>query len=380
MVWPFWKKFYLIALIIFLIATFWGLSQNPPFFSLAKAETATTTLQTSVIIIVCGNGVVEIGETCDDGASNTNYGYYEAKGRGYCLTDCSGYAPYCGDGTVQSGFGEECDDGNRTSGDGCSSSCQTEAAPPPSGGGGGGAVYIPPPEKVTKVVLQGKAYPSAVITVLQDGKVVTTEKVDSGANFKVVIKDITPGVWTFGLWAEDKEGRRSITFSFTTTVTKDMTTTVGGIFIPPTIELKKIRVARGETLDILGQTAPKSEVSISVESPEITKKTEADEKGDWDYPFDTSPLTEGSHTTRAKAETPEGLLSSYSKVLGFYVGKFGVEEICPKADFNKDGKTNLVDFSIMLYWWGKYNPAVDQNQNGIVDLPDFSILMYWWTG
>jgi len=40
----------------------------------------------------------------------------------------------------------------------------------------------------------------------------------------------------------------------------------------------------------------------------------------------------------------------------------------------------LVDFSIMLYWWGKYNPGVDMNQDGIVNLPDFSILMYYWTG
>ena len=45
-----------------------------------------------------------------------------------------------------------------------------------------------------------------------------------------------------------------------------------------------------------------------------------------------------------------------------------------------NGKTNLVDFSILLYWWGKYNPAVDLNQDGIVNLPDFSILMYYWTG
>lgn len=297
----------------------------------------------------------------------------------------------CGDGVIQSG--ESCDGSNLNSQTcssqgfsggtlSCNSNCTfntsacTTAAPPVTGGGGGWA----PPPTVTKVILQGKAYPSAKITVLVDGKVVTTIGADSLANFKVEITNITAGVWTFGLWAEDKEGRRSITFSFTVTVTANMTTTVSGIFIPPTIELDKVNVLRGETLNIFGQTAPESKITISVESPEIVKKTFATKEGDWKYSLDTSPLDEGSHTSRAKAEDPEGLLSSYSKVLAFYVGKYGVAEVCPRADFNKDGKTNLIDFSIMLYWWGKYNPCVDQNGDGIVNLPDFSILMYYWTG
>ena len=256
-------------------------------------------------------------------------------------------------------------------------SAEVPSPPSPPAGGGGGAA---PPPAVTKVVLKGLAYPSAKITVLMDGKVAALITADPLANFKAEITDITAGVWTFGLWAEDKEGRRSITFSFTVTVSSGMTTTISGIFIPPTIELDKVNVLKGGTLNIFGQTAPESKIEISIESPEIIKTTKAEKIGDWKYPFDTSPLDEGSHTTRAKAEDPTGLKSSYSKVLAFYVGKYGMAEICPKADFNKDGKTNLVDFSIMLYWWGKYNPCVDQNQNGMVDLPDFSILMYWWTG
>jgi len=359
-----------IILVFLTAVTIFGATSVAPFFLFGEVQAVDLQSQVTIVITVCGNGVVEVGESCDDGANNGQYGY--------CKTDCSGMGPHCGDGILQSNY-EECDDGNTVSGDGCSSSCQTEAAAPPSAGGGGGG-YVPPP-KETKVILQGKAYPQATLTLLQDGKVITTKKTDSQANFKIEITGLTAGTYTFGLWAEDKKGRRSITFSFTTSVKKDTITTIGGIFIPPTIELEKFSVTRGEILNILGQTAPESEVTISVESPEeITKETEADEEGNWDYPFNTSHLAEGLHTTRAKAKSPEGLLSSYSKVLSFHVGKFGVEEICPKADFNKDGKTNLVDFSIMLYWWGKYNPCVDQNQNGIVDLPDFSILMYWWTG
>src|SRR3989344_5374630 len=44
--------------------------------------------------------------------------------------------PVCGDSVVDSG--ETCDDGNTASGDGCSSTCQTETSTTPSSGGGGG--------------------------------------------------------------------------------------------------------------------------------------------------------------------------------------------------------------------------------------------------
>ncbi|MDO8522780.1 MAG: hypothetical protein Q7S12_00630 [bacterium] len=247
------------------------------------------------------------------------------------------------------------------------------------GGGGGGGVTVLP--EATKVVIQGKAYPTASIAVLKDGTVATIIQADSLANFKVELANITAGVWTFGLWAEDKAGRKSITFSFTVTVVKDMTTTIAGIFLPPTIELEKTNLAKGESLKILGQTAPQSELSIHIESAqEVVKTTKAGTDGNWNYLFNTNVLEEGAHTTRAKAEDPTGLLSSFSKTLSFYVGKYGTTEISAKADFNKDGKTNLIDFSMLLYWWEKYNPGVDQNRDGKIDLKDFSILMYYWTG
>src|SRR5690606_37464674 len=51
----------------------------------------------------CGDGVVQAGEACDDGAMNV--GSY-----GGCTPTC-GYGPRCGDGTVEEDAGETCDDG-----------------------------------------------------------------------------------------------------------------------------------------------------------------------------------------------------------------------------------------------------------------------------
>lgn len=65
-------------------------------------------------IEVCGNSVVDAGEACDMGTSDSIS----------CDGDCS--AATCGDGHVNTQAGESCEDGNTNSGDGCSSTCTIE--------------------------------------------------------------------------------------------------------------------------------------------------------------------------------------------------------------------------------------------------------------
>ncbi len=63
---------------------------------------------------VCGDGVVGSPEECDDGNRTSGDG---------CDANC--VAEYCGDGIVNGGT-ERCDDGNATSGDGCDEDCALE--------------------------------------------------------------------------------------------------------------------------------------------------------------------------------------------------------------------------------------------------------------
>ncbi len=51
----------------------------------------------------CGDGIVNGSESCDNGADNSDDSY------GGCTTSCT-LAPYCGDGHVDTQFGEDCDD------------------------------------------------------------------------------------------------------------------------------------------------------------------------------------------------------------------------------------------------------------------------------
>ncbi|MHC4695670.1 MAG: hypothetical protein ACYTFA_02885 [Planctomycetota bacterium] len=65
------------------------------------------------VVPSCGDGVVNAGEECDDAGESAT-----------CDTDCT--VAECGDGTLNVTAGEECDDGNTESGDGCDEGCRSE--------------------------------------------------------------------------------------------------------------------------------------------------------------------------------------------------------------------------------------------------------------
>ncbi|MBU1240974.1 DUF4215 domain-containing protein, partial [Myxococcota bacterium] len=64
---------------------------------------------------VCGNSTVETGEECDDGNTTSGDG---------CAANCT-WESTCGNNIVEGG--EECDDGNTTDGDGCAADCTWES-------------------------------------------------------------------------------------------------------------------------------------------------------------------------------------------------------------------------------------------------------------
>ncbi len=53
------------------------------------------------------------------------------------------------------------------------------------------------------------------------------------------------------------------------------------------------------------------------------------------------------------------------------------------ADFNGDNRVDIIDLSILLYYYDECGSGIsrfDLNHSGCVDFPDVSILMYRWTG
>jgi len=78
---------------------------------------------------VCGNGVKEGTEACDDGNTIVNNCTYGATSCTTCNTTCTGNVAgkiiKCGDTVVQTANGEQCDDGNTVNTDACSNTCKT---------------------------------------------------------------------------------------------------------------------------------------------------------------------------------------------------------------------------------------------------------------
>jgi len=262
-----------------------------------------------------------------------------------------------------------------------------------SGGGGGGGTASggsATPAISTVVNVSGAAYPLSTVVVLQDGQTALQTIAGPDGNFSASLTNLTAGSYIFSVYGEDSAGRRSATFNFPVTITAGATTNISGIFLSPTIGLDKTTVKKGDTLTIFGEAVPSAPVTIQVDSAgPVFLNTTSSANGAYLYEMNTANLELGSHV--AKSEAASGnVVSDYSLAAGFTVGSENIsaptQSACPPnyqlADLNKDCRVNLVDFSILAYWWHRPNPPVGYLISGGtgVSLKDFSIMAYEWTG
>ena len=102
-------------------ATTDGTSSGTDGTGTSAGSTGTTTGSTGSeststgVMAMCGDGVMDAGEECDNGTDNAD--------SAACKADCT--LNVCGDGAM--GPGEGCDDGNTQDGDGCSATCASES-------------------------------------------------------------------------------------------------------------------------------------------------------------------------------------------------------------------------------------------------------------
>ncbi|MES2214299.1 MAG: dockerin type I domain-containing protein [Patescibacteria group bacterium] len=255
----------------------------------------------------------------------------------------------------------------------------TPTPTPGGGGGGGGGVSMG-----GQVKFSGKAYPGTLVTLLQDAKIVGTTKSAPDASFSLMLSNVNTGAYVFSLFSEDYQGNRSSLVTFSVAVSSAGITYVSNIFIAPTISLDKQQVKQGDPLKVFGQSTPGADIELLVHSAnELSYKTHTDPSGIYLFTVDSGKLDFGDHSTQARAllEEDESFLS---KSLSFQVGLKNILTIATglKGDLNSDSKVNLVDFSIMAYWYKRSNfpPKVDLNADEKISITDFSIMIYNWTG
>jgi cysteine-rich repeat protein len=349
----------------------WGLILVP-FFDLALATTTVTSTQNVVVTVqiigpqVCGNNYLEPPEECDDGNLVNGDGCSDA-----CILE-----QICGDGVVQTP--EECDDGNLVNGDGCSNVCVIEIPPTPTttpAGWSGG-------KTLTTVDFFGLTSPYALVRLTKFGRVVATKQADSAGDFYIRLSALPAGSYDFGLFAEDRFDRKTLTSNFTISLVARTVTTIEHIFLTPTISINRSDILSGQKIMVFGETHPNSLVSVYVGDQLYDEIVYSDSQGFWQMEIDSKGLAIGSQSVKVKALSPSAEASNFSESLYFAVVPTPNPGLCSGPDLNIDGWVDIFDFSILLSFWQQRNPAnicADINRDGIVDIVDFSIMLYWWS-
>ena len=260
------------------------------------------------------------------------------------------------------------------------------ATPGPTGGGGSSTILA------GSLNIKGGASPGVTLIILRNGNIVATATADNQALFETSLTGITPGLHNFGLYVIDREGIKNSTYSFQKNIVHSVVSSVTAV-LSPTLKLSHTVIKQGEKLTASGYTMPNAEASIWVDS-KIAQSANSNQAGFWNGTIDTIALALGKHEIKVQAR--RGIdLSQFSLALEFEIdAEKSIPTPPPKApgvpgapaqisDLNEDGRVNLVDFSILLYFWlrpAEANAIADINKDGFTDLVDFSIMLYEWTG
>jgi hypothetical protein len=313
------------------------------------------------------------GETEGDGTGTGNDGTGTGGGAG---------------GSTGVGGGQESTEGS-TSGSGGSGGGGGGGSGGSSGSSGGGGFEStdgPFESGDARIIVSGYAYPDAEVTILADGQKVDTVNANGDGRYSITIDGIARGAYTFGVFATDRNKVKSSTFSTAFTVTGARTSSLSNINVVPSILVSPDPVDPGQTLTVSGYSLPNANITIE-NSPAgslaiNTFQAVSDSGGEWSTTFSTAGFARDTYQIRAKAEQTNGKSTVFSNYTFYGVGQEAESPI--NADLNRDGSVNLIDFSILLFWWGTdggdSNPPADINQDSNVSLTDFSILLFNWTG
>lgn len=270
----------------------------------------------------------------------------------------------------------------------------------------------PPTLSDTIVIFRVLAAPGSLVTIRRQGTILVTVTADRTARLDVTLNNQPTGILSYSIEAEDILKRRGHEETFLLAISPGTTTTVSGVFLGPTLAADKKEIALSDSVTLVGATAPLSEISAFVlrtdslpaqpptqnqafPIPPETKvfRATAREDGFWTRAISGADLGLGEFGAGARASSPSGAISAFSTPIFFKVFSAAAPAPAPAApedpcsgkapaDINCDDLVNLVDFSILLFFWRQSrpdNPRADINQDGSVNLTDFSILLFNWS-
>ncbi len=253
----------------------------------------------------------------------------------------------------------------------------------PSGGGGGGGLFL----KGGDVTISGTGIPGGALTILKDGKIAKEDQVSVTGSFTNAFTQLDRGTYTWGVYVKDPDGNLSSTYNSTIYLIGGTNNIIAPVYLSPTIKAATTTVPIGGSLLISGYGIPLTTVQAIMNkqgdvlnSKIITGTTTSNGNGSWKMVLSTEGLKKGTYEVKAQSLVTTRDQSVFSPTLYIGVGENPNPNFKNRADLNKDGKVNLVDFSILLFNWKTSDAVADINQDGTVSLIDFSIMLANWTG
>jgi hypothetical protein len=236
------------------------------------------------------------------------------------------------------------------------------------------------------VTLSGFTAPASFVTLTENDTAIGTTTSALNGQFIFTITGLDEGQHSFRLFATDSIGRVTAPTVLNYFLLNGTVTTASNILLSSTMSLDKSEIPPGDSITVSGSAKPNSQINIFLESPLRGYSVSANGAGDWSYTVagtETATFTPGQYRTYTIVQDDFANQSVVSNTLTFTVtspSEDNPEPDCDisKGDLNCDGRTNLTDFSILLFHWRTNHKKADINRDGIVNLTDFSIMMFYF--
>ena len=335
-----------------------------------SAVADTSNISVTVFVAECTDGIDNDGDSRIDYSSDSG---------------CSSF----GDDDETDPVLQACEDGTDNDGDGltdypsdpgCDAASDSSEVNISSGGGGGGGgggwtnIVTPPQPALSRVTLSGRSAPLARIRVFADARLLTESMADGNGAYAADIQ-LTPGLYTFGVSSQDDAGRFSAFVNVPMRVARESRATIEGILLSPTLATEY------GTRRVIGQTLPNAIVYPSGSSRSVA----AGPDGRFSFMVDA-----GETQVRVRAQSDgRSTPLSIAVMLPASVSRAApsASPSARRADMNDDGRVDVRDFSVMLFWYKKpLSPKLIEierarfNGDGKIDFTDFSIMAFQWTG
>lgn len=234
------------------------------------------------------------------------------------------------------------------------------------------------------ITISGKTAPATFVYFIEDGIIKGTDYSDYQGNFAQIFLAQSPGDHIFDIYSIDSNDLNTSPMELNFYAPVSQVTSVSDFILSPSMQISSSTISQGDDLVASGSAIPGGQITIFTDTPLRTYSASAAASGLWDYTItNTSDYIVGDYRIYGLVQDGYGVQSINSNSINFSVvsGSSGGGTQCgdiTHGDLNCDGSINLIDFSMLMYYWGTNDVTTDINNDGLVNLTDFSILMYWW--